>query len=510
LKYFLCGCLVWGIVIAALYLLRPQSRLHTASMEALTRKRWLLLVAVVCATTLVCILPMGLSPYWNGTIPDHRDQYERMAESMLNGHLYIDYKDIDPKLLQMENPYDPAAREALGVAVHWDHAFYNGHYYMYFGVVPVFLLFLPFRLLTGMDLTTFHATQIFVTAFICGVFALFHMLGKRFFKKMTLGMYLLLAAAFSMAAVWYSATTPALYCTAITAGLCMEIWSMYFFVRAVWVEPDEKKQIIWATLGSLFGALAFGCRPSLALGNVLVIPMLVAFLKKRTFNRKLLGQLVLAALPYVVIGVLLMAYNYVRFGSVTEFGQAYQMTLADQHGYTDFLSLIRPSRLINGLYENFISYQHVTDSFPYFAAGGAFVNFPILLFALVGLTQKPVRQGLRRQQLGGFTAVLAATPVLITLADVIWAPFLMERYRMDIYWVMTLLCFIVIGFSYQHLAEGTDEKAKRRMSWLTTMGALVTMVTCVILFLGPGDANYTSVYPEQLEAIRKVLCFGLG
>ena len=285
---------------------------------------------------------------------------------------------------------------------------------------------------------------------------------------------------------------------------------MYFFVRAVWVEPDEKKQIIWATLGSLFGALAFGCRPSLALGNVLVIPMLVAFLKKRTFNRKLLGQLVLAALPYVVIGVLLMAYNYVRFGSVTEFGQAYQMTLADQHGYTDFLSLIRPSRLINGLYENFISYQHVTDSFPYFAAGGAFVNFPILLFALVGLTQKPVRQGLRRQQLGGFTAVLAATPVLITLADVIWAPFLMERYRMDIYWVMTLLCFIVIGFSYQHLAEGTDEKAKRRMSWLTTMGALVTMVTCVILFLGPGDANYTSVYPEQLEAIRKVLCFGLG
>ena len=128
---------------------------------------------------------------------------------------------------------------------------------MYFGVVPVFLLFLPFRLITGMSLTTYHATQVFVAFFICGVFANFYMMSKRFFKKMTLGMYLMLASAFSIMSVWYSADAPALYCTAITGALCMEIWSLFFFMRAVWVEEDEKKSIRLAFFGSLFGALAF-------------------------------------------------------------------------------------------------------------------------------------------------------------------------------------------------------------------------------------------------------------
>lgn len=70
-----------------------------------------------------------------------------------------------PLLLQMDNPYDPQARVDLGVDYRWDTAYYHGHYYMYFGVVPVFLLFLPFRLITGMSLTTYHATQVFVAFF---------------------------------------------------------------------------------------------------------------------------------------------------------------------------------------------------------------------------------------------------------------------------------------------------------------------------------------------------------
>ena len=76
---------------------------------------------------------MSLSPVWNGTIPGHRDQYERMAQSILNGHLYLEYEDVDPRLSEMENPYDPQARKELGIYYHWDHAFYNGKYYMYFG-----------------------------------------------------------------------------------------------------------------------------------------------------------------------------------------------------------------------------------------------------------------------------------------------------------------------------------------------------------------------------------------
>lgn len=117
------------------------------------------------------------------SIPGHRDQYERMAQSILNGHLYLEYEDVDPRLSEMENPYDPQARKELGIYYHWDHAFYNGKYYMYFGIVPVFLLFLPYQLLTGNALTTYKATQIFTVGTILAIFALFDFLRKNFFLK---------------------------------------------------------------------------------------------------------------------------------------------------------------------------------------------------------------------------------------------------------------------------------------------------------------------------------------
>ena len=90
-------------------------------------------------TIVLSVYPMSLSPVWNGKIPGHRDQYERMAQSILHGHLYLEYEDVDPRLSEMENPYDPQARKELGIYYHWDHAFYNGKYYMYFGIVPVVL-----------------------------------------------------------------------------------------------------------------------------------------------------------------------------------------------------------------------------------------------------------------------------------------------------------------------------------------------------------------------------------
>jgi hypothetical protein len=52
---------------------------------------------------------MGLSPIWNGEIPEHRNQYEIMAESLLRGHIYLDI-EVSEELKAMENPYDPKAR----------------------------------------------------------------------------------------------------------------------------------------------------------------------------------------------------------------------------------------------------------------------------------------------------------------------------------------------------------------------------------------------------------------
>ena len=163
---------------------------------------------------------------------------------------------------------------------------FEGNFYVYFGIVPVILLFLPFRLITGMHLSTYCATQIFVSFAIIGFFCFFYELRKKFFHKMSLQLYLTLSVGLSAISVWYATWAPALYCTAISAGICMMIWSVYFYFKAVYVYTEENMQIKTSAWGALFGALCFGCRPTIALANIAILPMLILFLQEHKINVK--------------------------------------------------------------------------------------------------------------------------------------------------------------------------------------------------------------------------------
>lgn len=504
IQYFMIGLCFWGIILFTLFCIRSKSGIHTETMETFGKNKKRITLIVIAATILVCTLPMGLSPAYNGEKHEWRNQYELMAEAILEGHLYLDYQDIDQRLLEMDNPYDDEARRELGVQYHWDHALYNGHYYMYFGIVPVLLIFLPYRVITGTSLTTYHATQIFAALFICGIFATFYMLSRKFFKKITFVMYLFLTSAFSIMSIWYSIDSPALYCTAITSALCMEIWSVFLFMKAVWMEENEKRSIVYAFFGSLLGAFAFGCRPPIALANLLVIPMLVEYIRKREMNCQLFRRLAFAASPYIIVGLLLMLYNYVRFDNPFEFGQAYQITVTDQSAYGSFISQFDLVKVIKGILYNFIAFHSVSKEFPYLTFGGVFVNFPFLLFSLIGLVRVQVRKEITREHLGHFIVWLLITPLIITVMDVLWTPYLMERYRMDIYWLMGMACFIVIGFYGKNL----EELSLRRFSRSVCIWALITVGTCFLLFLVPFDYNYTASFPEALEKIERVLRLG--
>ena len=194
---------VWlyiGLFAAFVFAFRPGSALHKATMEKITWLRTLGSVLAAAGTVAACVLPMGQLPLWNGENPEHRNQYELMAEALLDGRVHLVYGD-EEELAQLSNPYDPAEREKSGVEYQWDHAFYDGHYYMYFGIVPVLLVFLPYRVLTGTALTTYHATQLFAALAIVGLFVLFRLLVKLFFKQLPYSVYVALAVAFWTAAV---------------------------------------------------------------------------------------------------------------------------------------------------------------------------------------------------------------------------------------------------------------------------------------------------------------------
>lgn len=483
------------LTVVFLYACRPGSLMHRITMEQTISAKGLLTILVALCTVAVCVLPMDQFPLWNGEIPGHRNQYELMAEAILDGRIDFAYGDEDT-LADLKNPYDPDERKEAGVYYHWDHAYYNGKYYMYFGIVPVFLVFLPYRILTGTALTTYHATQIFATATILGLFALFQLLSKLFFKKLPYCVYLALSVAFSVMSIWYSTAEPALYCTAITAALALEVWSLYFFVKAVWDKGSENRKIFLAGIGALLGALVFGCRPPIALANLLVIPMLYAFLRQQKFTWKLLGKLALAALPYAVVAAGLMLYNYARFEDPFQFGQAYQLTVADQSNYKFTLDSATILRILNNTSSNLFGRADIAEDFPYLRHGGVYWNFPILLLTATAL-KTSVRADLRKRHLTPLLIGFLVTILVITALDIMWTPYLLERYRMDIYFLAGIACFLSVGLWLKH----SPEPARNCISTAIMILAVITVISSFLYCMRTANVYY----PEQVQKIGQLL-----
>ena len=507
------GCLLWEAVFTFFYFIRKGSFLHNIlaySEDKKTNRRTDIAMAVTALLLILgTVLPMGAAPAYNGEFPEHRNQYELTARAFAEGHLNIAYDDIDPMLEEMNNPYDPGERAETGVEFYRDHAYYKGKYYMYFGVTPVILLFLPYHLITGGDLTTYHATQIFSAISIIAIFLLMRQLAKKFFPKMSALLLICLSTAFSFISTYFAIGTPALYCTATSSAVCMEALSLLFLTGSIFITDPEKrgKQVFLAVLGTLFGAMAFGCKPTAALGNLVAIPLCVIFVKGRlslnTKNKiiKIVADIALIAIPYIVIGILLMCYNYARFESPFEFGQAYQLTGADQHNYGNFFETFSTVRTVNGILNNFIGFTPIIGTFPYVYYNSAFVNFPLLLFVF-GVFSKTVRTGAGRAKMKAFMGTLFALPLIITVMQIAWAPGdgTAERYRMDVYVFMVLLAFLVIGFFNETLSQ-PDMK---RINSVICFFCLIAVLMGVLFLLFPDDYNYTQWFPESLENWRKV------
>lgn len=494
----------WGIValhigFAALFLyfFRPDSKLHQFTVSDDFKKKSLSTILVIVLTISICILPMDDFSIWNGESPAHRNQYELMAENLLEGRLHFAYGD-EYTLEGLENPYDPAERKEAGVYYHWDHAYYKGQYYMYFGIMPVLTTFLPYRALTGESLTTYRATQLYTAIFIVGIFMLFRLLANLFFKKMSHSVYLALSVAFSVMSVWYASAEPALYCTAITSALALEIWSLYFFVKAVWKETEENKQILNALIGALLGAMVFGCRPSIALANIAVIPMLIVYLQKNKFTWKLLGKLILAATPYFLIGIGLMCYNYARFEDPFEFGQAYQLTVSDQTGYSFELTLSIIVKILNGISSMLFADTTQSVDFPYLKHAGAFFNFPILLL-MIFASIAPARKLMKEHKLTPLLIGLAVSVIVIIGIDIMWTPYMLDRYYMDIYFLLGIIAFICIGAWY----EGSSEKHRKWLNTILFAFAGVTVFASFLYFV----KTMSVYYPAKVTYLQGIIQF---
>lgn len=464
-------------------------------------KEKLVIIIALLFTIVLCAWPMGLSPWYNG-LWGRTVIYERFTESLLRGHLYIDYDDIDDKLYEMENPYDPDMREELGVEFHWDNAWYNGHYYMYFGIVPALVLFAPYQLITGNPLKSYIATQIFISIFIIFMFILFGYLRRKVYPKIPFAVYVSVCMASCFLSAWYCVDAPAMYCTPIAAGMACIVISIYCLMRAVY---EDEYTSIYLFVGALFGALSFGCRPPLAMANIALVPLVFCVWRKIRLESKasIIRNIMCFIIPYVVVAILLMIYNYVRFDSFFEFGQAYQLTVRDQSNYGSISERFSIRKILKGLRKMFFEYKKPTDEFPYVRYSGIFYEFPLLLFCFSILWPKTCRK-LRESKLLLFTISIIVSIFVIVMAEVMMSPYLLERYKLDIWYLMCILSYILIGCLYQTIKS---EKVKKCLTVLVVFLSIEAFVMSVLLFMVPYDGNITSLDLRILDTIRGFLSF---
>ena len=79
--------------------------------------------------------------------------------------------------------------------------------------------------------------------------------------------------------------------------------------------------------GSLLLAMIAGCRPTLVLVTLLAIPIFWKPVKeKRLLGEHKILDLTCFFMPVLLVAAGLMYYNYIRFGSVTDFGAMYNLT----------------------------------------------------------------------------------------------------------------------------------------------------------------------------------------
>ncbi|HKV42880.1 MAG TPA: hypothetical protein VJX67_27025 [Blastocatellia bacterium] len=308
---------------------RKQSLGLTASFTGIV-----LLYVWTAATSGESILPSKQN--WGG-------YYGLLADAFLDGHLYL-LVAPKPELLALPDPYDPAQNQRY--TLH-DAALFRGRFYLYYGPTPALLLFVPFRYLTGLNFPQPLAVALFCSMGLGFSFALFVLLARTYLRSIPY--WLLQAALFGLGfgnVTAFILRRPLHYEIAIAAGYALVFAGLlsfaYGFVRG-------SLQLSWLALGSLLLGLAGGARvPLLAAG---LVPVGIAVGSFATWRRGMSRNNIYALLalfgPLGACIFLLGLYNYLRFGSWTEFGMHYTLQGIISPKKYQFYSLARiPSGIV--------------------------------------------------------------------------------------------------------------------------------------------------------------------
>ncbi len=531
----------WTVgILALVYLFRPKSAIYRINIvENPRRSKAGIIAAVAVELALVSaflfygsnLVGVATSSYnygsWDGksivnvyeTGGENAQQYAELARAFAKGQLYLD--EEPPEWLKaMDDPYDKGARDEAqketGEPYLFDVAYHDGHYYVYFGVVPVLLFYLPFYLLTGLNFPTAIGVLVAALAFVLGCSALLDRFARYHFKSVSLGLYLLLQVPLVFCCgILYLVKFPTFYSLPIMCGLAFSVWGLYCWMRG----RLSRHACAWYFAGSLCMALVAGCRPQLLALSLLAFPLFWrAYLtERRLFTPAGAREFACLVAPYVIVAAGIMGYNYARFGSVTDFGANYNLTVNDMTKRG-----MNVGRLAPAFFSYFLQPPCVTGAFPYLQPepfdttymgqtirevtfGGIFACLPVLwvlAFARRILLMRYRQRATRT--IWGVIVVLLASGVIVALLDAEMAGIL-QRYYADFSFMFLAATVLLLFVVNENLAPGTIAR-DLLLKVLIVMVAVSLLYSTLLCFV-PETGWYSDIYPWAYQDVIEMVQF---
>lgn len=428
--------------------------------------------------------------YWmlsdRAILSERFSPYSELAKAIAEGRLYVG--EANDTVIGTEG--HSVFWRGDSTEVMFDYAYYNGKYYVYFGLLPCILFYLPYHLMTGADLPN-AIPGLFLRLMIVGLVGrLIWNLIKNYYRKIPVALFLLM---------WWGTVCgmyiPALmtemimfYDVPILSGTVLILAGICFFTDIG--KLASKKDFVKLALGSICLASVSLCRPTMLLYGFVIVGY--ALWNRRAEiraggTRLLMGTGVSVILPYSFFALVCMVYNATRFGSPFDFGASYNATTYPIEGATLFL----PYVVARSVYEYLLKPPFVDFGFPFtkfnvwekvrvagnimvvdmFVGGILAANPFTWSLALVGF----YRQKLKQKRIFYPAMLCIMTALILMVYGVIFTSSVYTRYTVEFSPAILIGGCIVIMEIYEDVLTLEDEHIRNILRLAVALVLLVSI-----------------------------------
>ena len=292
---------------------------------------------------------------------------------------------------------------------------------------------------------------------------------------------------------------PQVYEVAISSAFCFMSVALFFLYNVF----DKQYRTNDILLFSLCLSLSVAGRPHFALVCFIIIPALLIYLLRYTPENKRLTRVAALLVPAASLGIILGLYNYVRFESIFDFGNRWELSRTNMKAlYAEVLHINNIPRNIKlGFYYNFlqpyvVSFKPFMISLPYHsgivpidknyyieAMAGVLTTSPFIVFilALPQLIRDSFKKGTQDNPLRWFLLFALLVPCTI-IVFLLMIPIANQRYEVDFLPYLVMLSIITFWLLDDYSPQS---------NWFKVTKMLFIMAGIVSIYVG---LNFSLAY----------------